>query len=53
MKESVGLAMWVGEKRPYRHLLRLPSQQRWCFFIPKKVQFVRCTLQYATGGMFE
>lgn len=45
--------MWVGEKRPYRRLLRLPSQQRWCFFIHKKVQFVRCTLQYATGRMFE
>lgn len=44
--------MWVGEKRPYRRLLRLPSQ-RWCFFIHKKVQFVRCTVQYATGRMFE
>lgn len=52
MKESVGLAMWVGEKRPYRRLLRLPSQ-RWCFCIHEKVQFERCTLQYATGGMFE
>lgn len=30
MKESDGFAMWVGEKRPYRRLLRLPSQLKKC-----------------------